>query len=134
MNKKKNYSTYLLLAPFLAIAMWVCYFTIFMEGSTEVRLPISGYDPRNLLSGHYVAYRIDWDKADCSQADWKGTCPIRTFKTSGRFYVPENSARAIERAINRSDVRTEIVFSYRKGKTAIARDLLIDGESFRTFE
>lgn len=130
---KKGYRLYLLLLPFLGVAMWVCYFVAFIEHSTEIKLPISGYDPRNLLSGHYVAYRIDWDKADCNQADWNGACPIRTFKTSQRFYVPEESAYAIERAINQPNVKAEIIFSYQKGKTAVARDLLIDGKSFKDY-
>ena len=131
---KNNFVIYLLLFPFLGIALWLCYFFVFIEHSTEVRLPITGYDPRNLLSGHYIAYRIDWDKADCSQADWNGTCPRSEFKTSYRFYVPEETALDIERAINRSDISTEIIFSYQKGKSAVARELLINGQSFRTYK
>ena len=131
---KENHLIYWLFLPFFGIALWLGYFALFIEGSAEVRLPITGYDPRNLLSGHYVAYRIDWAKADCFQADWQGKCPVDKFKTSYRFYVPERTASSIERAINKADVQTEIVFSYRKSGTAVARDLLIDGRSFRTYE
>ena len=133
MNKEK-YIVYLLLVPFVGVALWLSYFLVFMQHSTEIKLPITGYDPRNLLSGHYVAYQIDWNKADCTQADWQGVCPRSTFKTSYRFYVPEDTAAAIERAINRPEVRTEIIFSYQKGKAAVARDLLIDGQSFRNYK
>ncbi len=32
----------------------------------EITLPISGYDPRDLLSGHYLTYTIDYGvKIDC---------------------------------------------------------------------
>lgn len=32
---------------------------IYHQG-TEIVLPISGYDPRDLLAGHYITYRVDY--------------------------------------------------------------------------
>ena len=52
----------------------VCLFALMLtkqlrlsQGS-EVILPIEGFDPRDLLSGHYLAYRINYGASpDCSR-------------------------------------------------------------------
>ena len=37
------------------------------NSGVDIKLPVMGYDPRDLLSGHYIQYQIDWEKADCNQ-------------------------------------------------------------------
>ena len=125
MNKIK---TFILLIPFIGLCCWGMYYAHFVKNATEVVLPITGYDPRNLLSGHYIEFRIDWAKANCRQADWNGACPKGDFSGVSRFYVPENKAHELERLINNHQYNTEILFAYQAGKRPVAKELLIDGK------
>ena len=143
----------LLALPFVLVCSWAMYYANFVSHAEDVTLPIRGYDPRNILSGHYIQFQIDWDIANCHQSDWNGICPRNEFKGINRYYVPENKAKSIERAINRTNqgvglvyfpvgehvnsdlamlsqtsrAAAEIVFAYKKGKRPIAKDLLING-------
>ena len=125
MNKIK---TFILLLPFIGMCCWAFYYAHFVKNATEVVLPITGYDPRNLLSGHYIEFQIDWSKANCRQAEWKGICPTRDFSGVNRFYVPENRARELERLINNNQYKTEILFAYKPEMRPLAKELLINGE------
>ena len=124
MNKLK---TFFLLLPFVGMCCWVMYYANFVKNASEVVLPVTGYDPRNLLSGHYIEFQIDWDKANCNQYDWKGTCPKADFFGINRFYVPENKAHELESLINNNQHKTEVLFAYKHGVRPIAKELLIDG-------
>lgn len=125
MNKIK---TLILLIPFIGMCCWVFYYAHFVKNATEVILPITGYDPRNLLSGHYIEFQIDWSKANCRQADWRGSCPRGDFRGVNRYYVPENKAHELERLINNNRFVSEIVFAYKPGTRPVAKELLIDGQ------
>lgn len=125
MNNK--ITTILLFIPFLAVTLWATYYLRFIEQNMEVTLPITGYDPRNLLSGHYIRYQIDWKNANCAQ--FKADCPVHEFAPSDRYYVPEDKARQLEHALNNRNV--SIVFAYRKGSKPIAKFLLIDGKPWQ---
>jgi len=47
-------------APILVMMGWVVSLVIALSRSTEVTLPIRGYDPRDLLRGHYLQYTVDY--------------------------------------------------------------------------
>lgn len=129
MNKIK---VFVLLLPFVVLCSWALYYACIVKNSPTVTLPITGYDPRDLLSGHYIEFRIDWAKADCYQLDWDGVCPKADFAGVTRFYVPERNTRELERIINDRAHKTEIKFSYKDSKTRpIPKELLIDGKSWR---
>ena len=98
-----------------------------------------GYDPRDLLSGHYIQYQIDWDSTDCSQFR-NGQCPEKDFCKEARwgrqcrFYIPEDKARDLDelfRKRNDTDTKFEVVYSYRPGQKAVAKQLLINGQDWR---
>lgn len=125
------------IVPILFLLGWVIYLSLFTLTAQEVKIRIMGYDPRDLLSGHYLAYQIDWDKTNCSQFD-NSVCPTYDFsKIPHRFYLPEKEAVLVDRlfrenSFNSIQERTfEIVFSYAAGKTPIAKQLLIDGKDWR---
>ena len=122
-----------LLLPFIGLFGFVVYYANFVENAASVTLPIQGYDPRNLLSGHYIQFSIDWKKADCQQANWNGSCPQSSFRGVNRFYVPEDKAKLLERLINQRDISAQVVFAYKKGKKAIVKDLLIDGRNWKDY-
>ena len=124
MNKIK---IFILLLPFLCLCSWAMYYANFVKHAPEVRLPITGYDPRNLLSGHYIEFRIDWKNANCNQLDWNGSCPRKDFDGVTRYYVPESQAHELERIINNQQFDTQMVFAYSK-RLVVAKELLIDGQ------
>ena len=130
MNK---FRTFILLLPFIALCCWGMYYVHFVKNATPVVLPIMGYDPRNLLSGHYIEFQIDWSRANCYQAEWKGICPTKDFSRVRRFYVPENKARLLEGFLNNNQYKTEIVFAYKKGFRPIAKEMLIENQPWEKY-
>lgn len=55
--------------PFVAICGWIAYHVLVVTHGSVVELNIRGYDPRDLLSGHYLQYRIDFGKELCGADD-----------------------------------------------------------------
>jgi len=55
------------------------------QGS-QVILPIEGFDPRDLLSGHYLTYRINYGgSADCSRGQKLYACLYKESGTEERY-------------------------------------------------
>lgn len=50
--------------PIVALAFLAGYHYTTYHAGKEYRFPITGYDPRDLLSGHYLVYRIDYGLGD----------------------------------------------------------------------
>lgn len=121
----------------------------------EVILPIEGFDPRDLLSGHYLLYRVNFgldsscteqgaEAAVCLRPERKmyarnelpencelfiqGYCDDSATFVAGieRFYIPEEYAEALEKQVR--DKQGEIVLSVDSQGNAAIRDLLIDGK------
>lgn len=59
--------------PVVALMAMVAQNSLARKSGIEVVLPIEGYDPRNLLSGHYVTYRVLYsdDRTQCYGEDRK---------------------------------------------------------------
>jgi len=98
-----------LFLPFFCLLVWTCSIALQRNGGTEVKLPIRGYDPRDLFSGHYLVYEIDWKNADCSQFPSHQCPPEETFGVKARwgqenrFYLPEKEALKIEELFRQSN-------------------------------
>lgn len=129
MLKKYGYIG-LVFLPVLILLLWVATIEIQIHQGQEVVVRIKGYDPRDLLAGHYILYQLDWDNTDCSQFE-NEVCPTNAFEHTGRFYVSEKEAVAIEQQLRDNDVQAEIVFSYQRGFQPKALDLLLNGQSLR---
>lgn len=136
---KKSLLIVALVFPLVCLLVWSCYLSFERRNFSEVTLSITGYDPRDLLSGRYIAYQIDWDKSDCSQFE-NNLCPKDEFckeeiwSRQCRFYVSETKAYALERLFarrNSDDNVFEVVFAYQKGRQPIAKELLINGKDWR---
>ena len=122
---------------------WTASLIYQLKTGKEVKVNISGYDPVDMLSGHYVSYQIDWKKTDCKQFE-NNLCPQERFcnrkyrwDDSCRFYIPEKYAKELELALqqaNRKKNTFEIVFSYNKSKQPIAKKLLINGNDYREYD
>ena len=57
MNKRLLAVT--LALPWLCLLGWVLFLTASANSGKQITLPVTGYDPRDLLSGRYIAYQID---------------------------------------------------------------------------
>jgi uncharacterized membrane-anchored protein len=67
-----NRLTWLALAlPLAAITLAVARAELFLHRAQEFSFPIQGYDPRDLLQGHYIQFRLTLDTAhdadECAQ-------------------------------------------------------------------
>lgn len=76
------------------------------QQGTDWDVPIRGYDPRDLLRGHYIAFQYDWpglaedaDPANFDALCIKGTAPaIASTSRAGENTVPGQECAAIARA------------------------------------
>ncbi len=60
MTKSQKKIAILLALPIVALASMMSYRHMQFKTGVEVVLPIRGYDPRDLLSGYYIVYQIDY--------------------------------------------------------------------------
>ena len=125
-----------LAAPFVVLLAWTLSLTFTRASGREVKVVIAGYDPRDLLSGRFVSYSIDWDETDCGQFAG-GQCPENEFCENAkwgrqcRFYVDERKADDLNQLLSGSvGHRIEVIYAYTPGKKPIAKQLLVDGEKW----
>ena len=139
---KNKFLLFILLIPVICLFVWNCFLWYDKDSGTEIAVRITGYDPRDLLSGHYISYRIDWGKTDLTQFENK-TVTKDDFvgslnKTSYRFYVSETHAKYLDKLLMESwnakeedKKKVEVVYSYKKGKPPIAKKLLVNGQPYQ---
>ncbi|MBF0109967.1 MAG: GDYXXLXY domain-containing protein [Magnetococcales bacterium] len=58
-----------LLLPILTLGGLILHKLQVLDQGRQVRFPIEGFDPRDLLSGHYLVYRIDYGVLVCPEED-----------------------------------------------------------------
>ncbi|WP_428075206.1 GDYXXLXY domain-containing protein [Candidatus Avelusimicrobium luingense] len=125
--------------PLICLIGWTIFLTVSRNQGTEVKVAVRGYDPRDLLSGHYIAYQIDWAKTDCDQFP-DSICPKEKFCHQARwgrqcrFYIPEQYAKELDdlfRKRNSTDTVFEIIYSYRPGHKPLAKEMLINGRAWK---
>ena len=141
-----------LVSPIVALVLLASYKKYVSESGAEVRLPIDGYDPRDILSGHYLVYRIDYgiagicedrsrqgeayaclepkgfsyEKPESCKLLIQGSCHYGRFEAGvEKFFVPEEKAKQLETMI-RSET-AEIMLSIPLNGKAQVKDLLING-------
>lgn len=122
--------------PILFLGIWGIHLNIQKDSGIEVRIPITGYDPRDLLSGHYIQYKIDWDKFDCDFSIADNFCRDKVWNEQQRFYIPEKYAKKLDNLFREKDNKNmlfEVIYSYKKGRKPIAKELLINGENWKKF-
>ncbi len=123
------------IVPLLVLMGQALYLSTWTHAAQTVVVSIDGYDPRSILSGHYIEYNINWQETDCYQFD-DGRCPYSDFaKASNRFYLPQNEATQIDRLrrVMTDDLHFDIVYAYQKGKAPVARQLLINGQEWHDY-
>ena len=136
---KKPFLAVALFLPLVCLLGWTLFLSFSQHISGEVKVSVMGYDPRDLLSGHYIAYQIDWDKTDCSQFRG-GKCPSEEFcherrwGRQCRFYIPEEHAKKLDdlfRHRSLTGTQFEVIYAYRPGHKPMAKELLINGKPWR---
>ena len=146
-----------LVLPIAALGALALYHQQRLATGTRVELPIAGFDPRDLLAGHYLRYRIDYGVAQCPgvpNAPHAGIClrPQKAFFVENppapcrlwiegrcrdgrfeagieRFYIPEEAARPLEKALMSGLGRVRL--SITADGEARVEELLIDGKPWR---
>ncbi len=143
--------------PILVLASLAAYKAYVLSLGVERIFPISGYDPRDLLSGHFLIYRIDYGIAEsCAEvipelagflclepkafhSSQPEACPtfIRGVCKNGRFeagiekfFIPEDQAKQLERQIQSQPA--SILIAIPANGRAQVKDLLINGKSWST--
>ncbi len=53
------------IVPILCLAIWVGSMAIDRHTGTEITIPAGGFDPRDLLAGHYLTYRLLYPRGLC---------------------------------------------------------------------
>lgn len=125
-------------ATFLILFGWMSQVALTAKKAPTVTLAITGYDPRDLLSGHYIQFQINWDKSDCAQFD-QGICPKDRIWGVQRFYIPEEFAPALDRRFrsaqligNKDKADTfEVIYAYPQNARPTPKQLLINGKDWR---
>lgn len=110
MNKNKICFT-LLMLPAICFLALIAYLEIANATSPQVKIAAVGYDPRSLISGHYLNLRLDWNNTDCQQFPQKGCPPQTDYRSIYQFFIPEKDARKLEKLIRQPNNKTELLFS-----------------------
>ncbi|WP_028490002.1 GDYXXLXY domain-containing protein [Thiothrix lacustris] len=143
--------------PILALAGSAYLKSVQRNSGEAVTLPISGFDPRDLLSGHYLIYRVDYGvEVTCDKQQGPASVclkPKRGFYPTGelptdctlfihgqcndgafsagieRFYIPDAYAQVLEDKVR--DRQGELVLAVDDQGNAAIRDLLISGKPWK---
>lgn len=154
---RKRWLIVALVLPILALAGSAYLKSVQRNSGVAVTLPISGFDPRDLLSGHYLIYRVDYGvEAVCDKQQGQasvclrpqrglyptdelppdctlfihGRCDNGVFSAGlERFYIPEAYAQVLEAKVR--DQQGELVLAVDTQGNAAIRDLLIGGKPWK---
>jgi hypothetical protein len=136
MSKIPNKNILALFFPlglFISLLLWYAISNALMS---NVEIRIKGYDPRDILVGHYIAYDIDWEQTDCTQFI-HGICPKAEFLKTAvlgiwggyfRFYVSERAAPKLEKVLQNEQNTISLIYKYRRNYTPRAVQLLVNGQ------
>lgn len=113
--------------PVLVLGIWLASLHYDVVSSPKVYVAAAGYDPRDLLSGHYLNLKLLWDKTDCGQFP-QAVCPQDRFERVYRFYVEEKSAAKLEKMINSRSPDIKLEFAFPEKAAPVLRQMLIDGK------
>jgi uncharacterized membrane-anchored protein len=155
MMKNKKALIIALLFPIIVLGTLTAYRQYVFSHGDEVVLPISGYDPRDLLAGHYLTYRIDYgvdgicaayspqqtgfvclapkmfsytEPENCSKLI-RGVCNYGRFEAGiERYYVSDDKAKYLEEQVRAK--AASIVLSVTPGGQAQVKDVLVNGRSW----
>ncbi len=70
-----NYKAWFaVLFPLIVMGAWTGKLALGIRSGKEVTFAIKGFDPRDLLSGHYLRYAVEWGIETCAVTTGEATC------------------------------------------------------------
>ena len=131
--KNKYVLLFFLILPIVVYMFWVGKIETQIHTAKTVKVTMQGYDPVDLLSGHYLLLRPDWSKTDCSQFD-NNTCPTELFAYSYRYYLPETDAISIDKEIARNlNIKIEMEFAINGKANPLVKELYINNQQWKVW-
>ena len=164
MNKTKI----LLFIPVFILLVWVVSVQSMISSGVKMEMPVRGYDPRDILAGHYLSVEVDFDafSSACKvegkenrNLRWErrkaffcaglyevalsekplncgafieGYCQNNRFHGNiSRFYIPEKSARILEKAVGNQENKPMLRISVTENGKAYPLDLILQGMPFK---
>jgi uncharacterized membrane-anchored protein len=139
--------------PVLGIAALIARAEVKSRSGETFRVDITGYDPRDLLHGHYLQYRYAWDwqgEHGCICLTRRGGLPaipsgrqVACDAVEGcdawlsgaevvpprRYFIPEEKASQLEEAFRNH--RAQVDLSVRSSGQASVGELYLDGRPWR---
>ena len=155
--KRKGLLLVGLCLPLAGLLALTLYKEFIVNTGKQFVLPVEGFDPRDLLSGHYITYRIKFAIPDlCTDAEQvqavclsgggqhyatddltecdyplPGECHGSRFETGlERFYIPQSDAAALDAAVRKGEGAIEVAVTP-KGRSVVSA-LLIQGKRWES--
>lgn len=136
MNKKILFGLAALI-PALALLGWVGLNETRLRSGEEFVLPITGYDPRDLLSGHYLRFQILYPSEEGDCPAYRGHCEYGRFVSRAninRYYIPEVDAEWLDEMLRKGERKADIVVVISSAGKVYLKDLRFDGKSWREYK
>ncbi len=127
---KSSWLALALAFPIVVLGVWAAKTDYQIKNAPEITIRAEGYDPRNLISGHYLNLRLNWQETDCSQFK-DNLCHPGRFNSIYAYYLPEDAAAEMDRIIRRRNVKIDLVFAYPKNKQPYLKKLLVNGVKWK---
>lgn len=128
--KNKYILAFFLILPFFFLGGMTFHAHKNLNSGKEVIIRMSGFDPFNILSGHYLDLRTDFSNTDCSQFK-DNKCPTHKFNYRYKYYLPEFDAKAIDTLIMTLNPQINLVFIYNDSTKPHVKNLLIDNMEWK---
>ena len=74
--------------PVIFLAVWAASVEYKIKHAQEITIRAEGFDPRSLISGHYLSLRLNWQETDCRQFS-DNLCHPSRFQSVYNYYLPE---------------------------------------------
>lgn len=87
----RNVKIVLLVAPILLFVFFILQAANNQNKGTAWTVPVSGYDPRDLLRGHYVQFNYDWNWVESEESCIGDHCCLCLNKSGDVYYNPQAS-------------------------------------------
>lgn len=129
---KKSLTASLVAIPVLFFICWIGYIKISEINAPKLIVAVEGYDPRDLISGHYLSLRLNWQETDCSAFGTAG-CPLEKFgyRYIYRYYVPEHDAPILEKLMMKWETKAALEFVLPGNAAPRIKNLLINGKPWQ---
>ena len=122
---KKYVLVICLIFPVVCLALVVLFIQAELNAENTVVVKMRGFDPFDLIAGHYLYLEPDWVATDCSQfAD--NRCPTEKFARYYRYYLPEKTAVDLDKHVSCPNTKVEMVFTWRGHAKPLVKNLLIN--------